>query len=124
MDSRTTDLEVVGRHLWCATSSGIVVLDTLGTLSAVPHSALPITPISIIPNPVHDRAVVTVALNDREELTGAVVVNVMGQTPGTRVEINGSSLDLDVAAIPAGVYFVQVHTSQGRRSISRLIVEK
>lgn len=57
-----------------------------------------------------------------ENLRQAEVVNMLGQQV-MRVESEGNELHIDIAALPAGIYFVSVIDKEGRKSVQKVVKE-
>lgn len=67
----------------------------------------------LYPNPAHD--FVTVMSGSAQ--TGIITVyNSIGQEVLVRRAYSGAPVELDVSALPTGVYYVSVHTMAGIRS--------
>jgi|GEM_PF-3747152 len=83
--------------------------------------------LAVVPNPAHDRLLVTVALNAEEiglryklhlvDTRGTIVVGREGRYPGRRVEI-----PLDISTLVPGLYTLVMESAKGRRAVAVTVV--
>jgi hypothetical protein len=73
--------------------------------------------VTVLPNPT--QGIVTII---GENLRQVVVVNLLGQQM-LSVQGKGDELGLDMAALPAGVYFVTVTNEEGRKCVCKVVKE-
>ena len=57
-----------------------------------------------------------------ENLRQAEVINMLGQKV-MRVESEGNELHIDIAALPAGIYFVTITDEAGRKCVRKVVKE-
>lgn len=72
---------------------------------------------SVHPNPTNGQVTIT-----GKGLRQAEVVNTLGQRVAT-VTGEGGSLQVDIAHLPAGVYFISVTDGEGRRCVRKVVKE-
>ena len=73
--------------------------------------------VSIYPNPTNGLATVT-----GKNLKSAEVFNILGQRVA-KVQGQGETLQIDIANLPAGVYFVNIMDEEGRKCIRKVVKE-
>lgn len=74
----------------------------------------PVKSISIYPNPVHNAFTISAT----DAITSIIITNLLGQTVYTN-ECNAPRLQIDVADLPNGTYFVKVNSGE----VSRFVKE-
>ena len=73
--------------------------------------------VSIYPNPTNGLATVT-----GKNLKSAEVFNILGQRVA-KVQGQGETMQIDIAKLPAGVYFVNVTDEEGRKCVRKVVKE-
>jgi hypothetical protein len=73
--------------------------------------------VSIYPNPTSDLVIVK-----GKNLKSAEVLNMLGQRVA-KVQGQGETLQIDIAKLPAGVYFVNVTDEEGRKCVRKVVKE-
>jgi len=68
--------------------------------------------ISVYPNPA--KAQVTISNNAKIRMNTIEVFNLVGQRVQEPVKVNADKYNLDIAALPAGIYNVVIHTEMGK----------
>ena len=72
---------------------------------------------TIYPNPTTDLIIIT-----GTDLKQAEVVNALGQRVA-KVQGKGETLQIDIANLPAGVYFVSITDEEGRKCVRKVVKE-
>ena len=73
--------------------------------------------VNIVPNPKMSTVTIT-----GQDLKSAEVINTLGQRVAT-VKGEGEHLTVDISALPAGVYFVNVTDKDGRKCVRKVVKE-
>ena len=73
--------------------------------------------VSIYPNPTNGLATVT-----GKNLKSAEVFNILGQRVA-KVQGQGETMQIDIAKLPAGVYFVNIMDEEGRKCVRKVVKE-
>ena len=79
--------------------------------------AVPAFTAEVYPNPAN--SIVTITGKD---LKSAEVLNVLGQSVAT-VKGQGETLQIDIANLPTGVYFVNITDEEGRKCVRKVVKE-
>ncbi len=69
--------------------------------------------ISVFPNPAYNELTVQ---NDNEPITGISITNLLGQTV-YRQQCNAAKVEVGIADLPAGIYFVKVNGAEVRKFV-------
>ncbi len=113
--------------LYCATSWGVVMLDSVETLSGVKMTASGSIRATAAPNPVRDGGGTTIEMSFGEDdaLGDILLLNSTGrEIAATMTPLGGSSIRLDTRGLSAGAYFVRVRSRNGAQQMVRFVVEK
>ena len=97
-------------HGGCAHSAYVAVTVDSCTASGVPLTIYPTS--QIYPNP----ATTFVAISSSAKITTMSIINLLGQTVYTH-EYSSEKVQVDVSALPAGVYFVKINGTGVRKFI-------
>jgi hypothetical protein len=100
-------------------SNDLLVSKFSPSLVTVPENA-PEPPLSIFPNPATTE--VRIELNGQNGNHVVHISNSLGQIV-TDKSFTGNNVTLDIAALPSGVYFVEVTTNSGQRITQKLIIQ-
>jgi hypothetical protein len=75
--------------------------------------------IKVFPNPMHDELTVTFTNNQSRNAT-VKLVNIVGQTVSEEMLTGiagGMSYTLDVSKLNAGIYFIEISSSEGTKQV-------
>lgn len=113
--------------LYCATSWGVVMFDSVETLSGVKMTAEGSIRATAAPNPVRDGGSTTIEMHFGEDdaLGDILLLNSAGrEIPAAMTPLGGSSVRLDTRELNAGAYFVRIRSRNGGQQMVRFVVEK
>jgi len=111
--SSSNDVEVTGNHgaddYWVVKLGDSLVVDTVLTKVNTPGNAVAI---SVIPNP----AATSLTIQSNEPINQITITNLLGQTIFTHNH-NTEQVQIDVANLPSGVYFVKINDCEVRKFV-------
>jgi predicted secreted protein len=79
------------------------------------------TEVKLFPNPARDEFRL---VNENGRLESVRIYNSLGATVVSRSSLKDSQVIVGIQELPAGVYFVEIHTSQGRIFSRKLIITR
>ena len=113
--------------LYCATSWGIVMFDSVTALSGVKVMAKGDLQGRAVPNPVRGNGGITIEMNlpEKDAIGDILLLNSAGKrTDAAMTKLSDASIRLETAELPASAYFARIRTTGGEEQMIRFVVER